>query len=258
MNQPKHRFYAPIEHITPDHVVLPKEEARHATKVMRLSEGAEITVVDGTGGTYQIVLDIATPKQVVGRIVHREMNVGEAQTQIHVGMSLLKQASRWETFLEKAVELGCSRISPIVSERTIKAKFNRRRAESILIAALKQSGRSRLPQLDDPISFDDMLESPNDGETALICHEIRQDSSSLTGAIQDAGKSIHVLVGPEGGYSMNEVEKAVGMGWKPVWMGPRRLRAETAAIAALSVISQIKDAEASDEQSESSENANPE
>ncbi len=249
MNTSKHRFFVPPASISGTAVVFSQEETRHATRVLRLEEGDEVTVVDGEGWTYLVSIETIQKRGLIGLIKEKWEGLGEATFKLHVGLAVLKQSARWESFLEKAVESGCTRISPVMSERTQVArnKFNRRRAESILVGSLKQSERSRLPKLDDPVELATLL--AEDGSLRLIFHEslhqgkrfgTRLGKLLMELAPEDATE-IRLVVGPEGGFSEAEVKMAIDSGWIPVWLGKRRLRAETAAITAVSMVAQIID-----------------
>ena len=240
MQRPKHRFYAPPSAASVDRVILGEEEARHAIKVLRLSVGDRILVVDGFGATHEVELDAVSGKQVAGRILSTVHEAGEPRNQLHLALAVLHQPARWETFLEKAVELGCTRITPLVTERTQQGRLKARRLENIMVSALKQCERSRLPQLDDPMSLEAVLAL--DGSLRLICHEALSDGRTLADLLAGVDGPPEgprrVLIGPEGGFTDGEVERARRANWTRVWLGPRRLRAETAAMVAASVLSQ--------------------
>jgi 16S rRNA (uracil1498-N3)-methyltransferase len=238
MSTPKHRFFVPPDLISDDRIVFPTEEARHASKVLRLGIGNEVTVVDGAGGTYVAEIEVITGKGTIARILSKTMDVAEPDFYVHIGVGLLKQSSRWEMFLEKAVELGASRITPLVTQRMQKISFNQRRAEAIVIAALKQSGRSRLPILDPPTKFSKVIQETSSLSCRMICHEASSDAPRIQQLMNSRPDSIGILVGPEGGFTDEEITKALGAGWKDIWLGERRLRTETAAVAALSVVTQ--------------------
>ena len=210
---------------------------------MRLGVGDEIVVVDGAGSTFHVELETLTGKRAVGRILSRTSDAGEPAQPIHASMALLKNASRWEVFIEKAVELGCTRITPLLTQRTLKVRFNRRRSDAILVAALKQSGRSRLPILDDPIKLRHLLKEKEEDTLGVICHEASLEAMSFSTVLAKADSGVSLLVGPEGGFTEEEVTLADDAGYHRIWLGARRLRAETAAIAALSVVSQFVDVE---------------
>jgi len=241
VSKEKHRFYAPPDSFSENGVLLSEDESRHALKVLRVEEGERITVIDGVGGTFLVEVGPVTRKRVSGLIIERTENEGESGSPMHIALSILNQPARWETFLEKAVELGCSRITPLISQRTQSPRLKMRRMHSIVISALKQSGRSRMPQLDEPTKLDDLLEV---GEgMRIICHESSPDAKRLDQILgeQAPGASTTALIGPEGGFSEGEVARANEQGWTTVWLGPRRLRAETAAITVAATISQHLD-----------------
>lgn len=236
----KHRFFAPPDDCVDGMVVLSEDESRHATRVLRLGTGDTIVVVDGEGMTHMVSLLDVAGKRVRGTILSSEMGAGEPRRSLHIGLAVLHQAARWETFLEKAVELGCTRITPLITQRTQHSRMKDRRLQNIMISALKQSERSRLPLLDEPTPLEHILEEK--AGLRAICHEAVQDGERLAAWMQqrdpDGTENCIVLIGPEGGFADAEVARAAAAGWTPVWMGNRRLRAETAAMVAAAVLSQ--------------------
>ncbi len=237
MSKEKHRFYAPSEAFSGDQVVLPEDEGKHALKVLRVVEGDQITVTDGEGGTYRVRIDSTAGKQVAGTVLSRTENEGEPEGGLHIALGVLHQPARWETFLEKAVELGCTRITPMITERTQTSRLKDRRLHQIMISAMKQSGRSRLPILDAPTEFAALLDV--EAKKRVICHEARPDGVQLPELVASMQPSddLVALIGPEGGFSEGEVRMAEEKGWTTVWLGKRRLRAETAAMAVVSMAS---------------------
>lgn len=226
-------FYAPPSVIRSGRVVLPEQEARHARTVLRVGRGDEIPVVDGEGGWYRVRVDRAGSDQLVGSIVQEESDVGEPAVEVTVGIGILKKRSRFETFVEKAVELGVYRIVPLRTRRTERESVRTDRLRKVMVAAMKQCRRSWLPILSEPKS-PGALVAEGVGDTGFVCHG-GGDSVPIRRAV--AGETgIHsatVLVGPEGGFHDAEVEDAVASGFTPVSLGRRRLRAETAGLAVL-------------------------
>lgn len=229
-------FFAPPSRIRGDRVVLPDDEAHHAARVLRHQPGDEVVVVDGAGGWHRVVLDAVDRRQVAGRVVETRHGVGEPAYDLTIGMALLKNRSRFETFLEKAVELGAARVVPLVTERTERGHLKETRAHNILVAAMKQSQRCRLVELAEPAAFDDALGGAYD--LSLLCHEQTGPDAHVLAALarHPAARSIRVWIGPEGGFSDAEVAAATAAGFIPVSLGPRRLRAETAALAAAAAV----------------------
>lgn len=229
-------FYAPPDHFTDGLVRFPDDEARHAVRALRHGVGDEIEAVDGAGGRYRVRLTKADKRGAAGEVVAEARDVGEPPYGLTVGLGVLKTASRFETFVEKAVELGVTRIVPLVTERTETVRIKRNRLDNILVAALKQSGRSRLPVLGEPQSLEELLEE--ESGLRVLCHESAEPESALLRIVRDAPawESATLLVGPEGGFSEAEVARAEASGWAVASLGPRRLRAETAALTAASAV----------------------
>lgn len=226
-------FYAPPSAIQGSRVALPAEEARHARAVLRVSTGDRLTVVDGEGGWYRVDVQHARKKQVVGTIVETRQAVGEPSVNVTVGLGLLKKRNRFETFVEKAVELGVRRVVPLRTAHTETDRFRRERVRKKMVAALKQCRRSRLPTLESPRPFHDVLDDRTAGRQ-FICHG-EGPAQTLHGALQErpGPESVLILVGPEGGFHEDEVDAARAAGCTAVSLGPRRLRAETAGLLAV-------------------------
>lgn len=231
-------FYAPPSAFRAGRVVLPDDEARHLRTVLRGEEGDEMTVVDGEGGWYRARIDHVGAEQVVGTVVEQREEVGEPPVEVTVALGLLKKRSRFETFVEKAVELGVRRIVPLQTQWTERDSIREERLRKVMVAAMKQCRRSRLPDLAGPQSIEDVL-AVSDGEMRLVCHP-GDESVPIQQAVNVKGagsvESVLVLVGPEGGFSAAEEEEMISAKCTAVSMGARRLRAETAGIAALNTV----------------------
>jgi 16S rRNA (uracil1498-N3)-methyltransferase len=229
-------FFAPPSLFKNGRVRLPDDEARHAVRVLRHQPGDEIVVVDGAGGRYRVRLTETDKRSAVGEVVAVEREVGEPDYRLRIGLGTLKNAGRFETFAEKAVELGVAEIVPLVTERTERMSLKPQRTRNILIAAMKQSGRSRVPTLTEPRPFAEV--SAETADVRILCHESADPRASITRVLSaEANASeIVVLVGPEGGFSEGEVAAARDAGWTIASLGQRRLRAETAAIVAATAV----------------------
>lgn len=230
-------FYAPPAAFRDQYVVLPEDEAHHAFRVLRVQPGDEIIVVDGEGGWHRVRLEHVDRRTVAGTAVETRRGVGEPAYELTVGMALLKNRGRFETLLEKAVEMGVGAVVPLQTERTEKERIKETRAHNILVAAMKQSGRSRLTQLGEPCTVEEILEL-RAYDLVLICHEQEGPEHALLTVLRrhaGAGR-ILVLVGPEGGFTDAEVATVRAAGGHAVSLGPRRLRAETAALTAAAAV----------------------
>lgn len=226
-------FYAPPDCFRGDYVELPNDEAHHAGRVLRRSEGDEIEVVDGEGGWHRVRIDHADGRTVTGHVVETRREVGEPPYVLTVALALVKNRNRYETFLEKAVELGVRRVVPLLSNRTEKTGLKEKRAERILLAGMKQTGRSRCVRLEAPTPFSAFLRDET-SDLLLLCHETAPGDNALPGvlAMHPDATRLTVLIGPEGGFTDEEVAAAREAGARVISLGPRRLRAETAAITA--------------------------
>lgn len=207
------------------------QEAIHASKVLRAREGDALVVVDGKGGRYQGSIRRITKESLqVG--VDDKQKIPAPDPLLMLGMGIIKKRDRLEFAVEKAVELGVSRICLFRSERTVKENVRMDRLESTAISAMKQSLRAWLPEISVYDSFEEMLNSFRD-TTILIAHEkADQDLKPFSNQFGD-GK-LFLLIGPEGGFSDREIEKATELGARVISLGSNRLRTETAAVAFLS------------------------
>ena len=231
-------FYAPPSAFREAaYVVLPDDEAAHAVRVLRKRPGDEIVVVDGEGGWYRVRLDHVDRGHASGVVLETRREVGEPGYDLSIGLALLKNRARFETFLEKAVELGVSEVIPLQTHRTEAAHLKRQRAGKVVVAAMKQSGRSRLVRLAEPQPLARVLdEHPVD--CGFIAHEQTASEEHLAAALAryPSAHRLQILIGPEGGFTDEEVAGAQEAGDAAVSLGPRRLRAETAALVAAAAV----------------------
>jgi 16S rRNA (uracil1498-N3)-methyltransferase len=206
--------------------------ANHITRVLRLRNGAEITVFNGHGGEYAARIDsIRKDKVFIDVRDHRELT---RESSLHLTLAQgVSRGERMDLVIQKATELGVSRIVPLLTERTV-VKLDATQAErklqhwqGIIIAACEQCGRNTLPRLDEPATLGELVR--NSSGTRLLL------SPDGTTRVRELAPATHltVLIGPEGGLTEDEQNAAVEAGFERVRLGPRILRTETAAIAAL-------------------------
>ena len=223
-------YYAPREQIHSGLVELTGQEARHASKVMRAREGDRLVIVDGRGGRYEGPIRRITKQSVQVEIEDRQ-HFPEPQPQLILGMGILKKRDRMEFAVEKAVELGAQHIILFRSEHTVKQNVRMDRLESIVLSAMKQSLHTRLPSVTMVHSVEEAMDRFPDAQY-LMAHE-KVDDSSVTGPDRGADQLL-LLIGPEGGFSEEEVSHAADNGAQLISLGNYRLRAETAAVAFMS------------------------
>lgn len=232
-----HRFFVPPEWIGADTVTLQDNVAHQIRHVLRMGPGDTITVLDNAGHAYTVTLAGTDTKTFTGRIVDRQPAPGEPPVALTLVQALLKK-DNFEWVLQKGTEIGVTRFVPVETARAVvpassvnEKKFTR--WTRILTEAAEQARRGRIPALDSARSFADALADSADHDLVLIPWE-DEHSVTLRDALaqQPAAQRIAVFIGPEGGFTPGEIEAAREHGAQPVTLGPRILRAETAAVAA--------------------------
>ena len=230
-------FYVPPERILGDEVNFPPDEARHLAFVLRKKRNDRVWVVDGKGWAHEVELNFLTRREAKGRILRSEQNKGESRMDVTLAAGVLK-GERFDWLVEKSVELGVRSIIPFLSEGTVvKPNAPRvRRWKNIAIAAMKQSGRSVLPDVDEIRNLEHVLKGSSSYGLRIAAHP-GPGSAPLPEALsQFSGRTARtiLLVGPEGGFVRDEVESLKKNDFVLVSLGPRRLRAETAGVALVS------------------------
>ena len=229
---PDHWFYAPNDAHAPDLREFPAEEARHASKALRLRVGDDIQWIDGEGGRYEGRIQDISRLRMVAYVTAGTREVPPAPVGLYVGR--LHDATRLEWLVEKATELGATEITLLDTERVQRTRYRMERLQAKALAAAKQSARAYLPTIREE-DFGAMV-SEADGTLRVIAHCYRDlTREPLSGLIADA-QPISVFIGPEGDFTRDEVALALASGIRAVSLGTARLRTETAAVAALSVL----------------------
>lgn len=223
-----HTFFAP-DLAGPTHT-LPEDESKHAVRVLRLGPGDAVELLDGRGGRYQAAVADANPKRCQLRITAHETSPPRP-TYTHVAVAPTKNLDRMEWLVEKAVEVGIERLTFLRCARSERRELKLERLEKIAISALKQSGQTWLPQLDEMTDFAAFVAAV-EPETAFIAHLEEGERTELKQVVSNAPRCC-VLIGPEGDFTPAEIALALGRGIRPVSLGASRLRTETAALAAV-------------------------
>ncbi len=230
------RFYS--DRIEDGKIILYGQGNEHAIKVLRKRVGDLVAVFDGRGHEFIARIVEAGKKQSVLQIVE-EVPPREYPFHIAVAQALIKH-NRWDWFLEKITEIGVKEIIPLLTEfAVVKTQSKKERWEKIILSACKQSGRQIIPHLHNPMDIRQLIEHSRDYTTRLVAHP---------GGIEIIEAPISertlIAIGPEGGFSDEEVEKLEESGFVKVNLGNFILRSETAPVYAASVLTQrlIKDA----------------
>ena len=216
------------EHIENDLAFLNEEESRHLTGVLRKNVGDRVRFTNGQGAFFDGEIVEAGKKKTVLRILSEEKVAPQAHGRLHVAISLLKSADRFEWFLEKATELGIDEVSPVICDRSERRKTREDRLDKILIAATKQSVRAWRPVLNPLRPVRELIKSASEPVKCMPwCDEGPQKHLK---EVLEPGKDTLILIGPEGDFSPEEVALAREHNFVEASLGETRLRAETAGV----------------------------
>ena len=234
-----HRFFVGNENISGDSVVLTGTDASHIRTVLRLQAGDKIQVLDGKSSLYVVQLADVKAKLVKGEIISSEQVNTESPLKIHLGQSLIK-GNKFDVILRKSVELGVETITPLMTERTVvKSDGDKKiaRWQKIAKESCKQCGRSSIPNVSGKIvKLDVFCQQRSGTDLKLMFWELESENGLKDINPEKTPSSVSVLIGPEGGFTIEEVETARSHGFQTVGLGPRILRAETAPLVVLSLL----------------------
>lgn len=208
---------------------LDEATSRHIGQVLRMKHGDKLCVTNGKGKKLTVSINTLTKKGCTVYI-EDEIEVMPLQPRISIAISLLKNASRFEWFLEKVTEMGVSSIIPLICERTEKTHFRADRMNNILVSAMLQSQQCWLPELHPPCGFATCMETM-EADHKFIAHCLDTGKPGLAGMSGKRGTQL-ICIGPEGDFTPAEIDRALQEGFIPVGLGDTRLRTETAGIAA--------------------------
>lgn len=232
------RLFLDPEKIFRDNAVIDGANVRYLTHVLRSALGDELTILDGLGKGYIGEITSITRDKIEVRIIKAVDILTESPLEITLAQGIPK-AEKMEFIIQKATELGVKRIVPIITRRAVvktKSPLRLERWSKIAISSAQQSGRSKVPVIEGITGFREFLDREVSGK-GLIFYE-GEEKSGLQGTLKSLRgiKEITLLIGPEGGFTDDELGLALEKGFVSVGLGPRILRTETAAITALSII----------------------
>jgi 16S rRNA (uracil1498-N3)-methyltransferase len=255
------RFFVSTSDFVGDNIVLGKRQAHQIRNVLRMNRGDRIIVLDNTGYEYEVVLTEIKKDRVLGRIEQKRPATGESQVRLTLYQSLLSR-DKFELVLQKCTEVGVSRFVPVITQRSLVRDADTvtpnklARWQRIITEAAEQSHRGRIPEIEHPIEFEEAVSSLADYDLRLITSpnagwqpqaspeqsrrtelgDGRTEQVTLRSALRKAPKSVAILIGPEGGFTDEEIQIAQDAGTLTVSLGPRILRTETASIVTAALI----------------------
>ena len=236
-------------------VRLDQEESAHCVRVLRHRAGDEISVIDGRGTLYRCALEIADARGAEARVLSAEPGFGAHPYHLTMAVCPTKNIDRYEWFVEKATEIGVDVIAPVIGERSERKVLKTERLRRLVLSATKQSLKAAMPEVAEPVTVRDFIAAAPADALKLICYCFDDvERIPITSALQPnyeamgghgfagstasgyAGRSVLILIGPEGDFSPEEAALAREHGWIPVQLGPSRLRTETAAVTAVTAV----------------------
>jgi len=218
-------------------IILDGQEHLHLIKVLRKSIDDNINVTDGLGFIY--LCKITNIHKTYSELTINEINNDNSHKPIlNLAVSILKKSNRFEFLLEKAVEIGVSEITPIISKHTEKKKLNFERLNKIMLSALKQSKSSILPKLNNTIEVKHYIDNTSSSYSNYVATCKNNQTKSIKSVLKP-NLNVNILIGPEGDFSHDELIYAKNANFTPVSFSNKRLRSETAAIYFCTLFSYI-------------------
>ena len=228
-------FYS--DNIFNDNIILSDEEAYHVLKVLRKNKGDKIFVVDGKGGLYETALESDNINKCRLKILDEHKEFEKPSHYIHIAISPPKNHGRIEWFVEKSVEIGIQEISFIHSHCSERNNIKLNRIKNRAISSMKQSLRAYLPKINDMINFKDFINNCNNLEKYV--GYLKDDNVKLLSNVSKSGNNYCVLIGPEGDFTLEEIDDALDSGFQCISLGKSRLRTETAGMVACHALNML-------------------
>ncbi len=218
-------------------LTLNEETSKHVVQVLRMQVGEQLNLTDGKGSLLTAQITDAHKKHCVVKVQATSFTP-QTPHKITIAVSLVKNASRFEWFLEKATEIGITEIIPLLCDRTERQHFRYDRMKGILVSAMLQSQQTWMPVLHEPMKFEEALRltPPSDELLKLIAHCDETERTPFSNFQIEQFPNCIILIGPEGDFTSAEIETAIAEGYKPVMLGETRLRTETAAVVAATLL----------------------
>jgi 16S rRNA (uracil1498-N3)-methyltransferase len=213
-------------------VTFAADEARHISRVLRHRPGDRVSVTDGQGVEYDVELTAVGPRGVSGQVLARRVGAREPSHRVALAQAVLK-GEHLSQACAQATELGVAEFIPFVSERTVgrygPGRFDR--LQKVALAALKSSTRTRLPVIGQrALTVAELAQRGREFDRAMVAYE-ESAGAGMAELLERQAGSVLLVVGPEGGFTPGEIDRLTGSGFAVFTLGPRRLRAETAAAA---------------------------
>lgn len=223
-------------------VLLNEEESKHCIRVLRLSTGNKIVLIDGKGGWYEAEICDDNPKRCSVTITKTVKEFGKRNFHLQIAIAPTKNMDRLEWFVEKAVEMGIDEFSIINCKNSERTVVKTERLNKVAVAAIKQSLKAYLPPINEVMDFKKFIAATDSfSGQKFIAHCYKDTNNSHLKNLYHPGNDALILIGPEGDFSVDEVKLAVDNGFKEISLGESRLRTETAALYACTTINVLNE-----------------
>ena len=238
-----HHFFVTPEQVKGEYIYIRGLDVNHIKNVLRMKIGEELQISDGYNKKYLCEIESMTSDEVCVTIKEEQQADTELPSKIYLFQGLPK-SDKMELIVQKAVELGAYEIIPVATKRAVvkldakKASKKVERWNSIAEGGAKQSGRTMIPKVTEVMTWKEAIEYAKALDVVLIPYELAEGMTETKDIIENInpGQSIGIFIGPEGGFETTEVEFAVEHGAKPITLGKRILRTETAGLTTLSIL----------------------
>ncbi len=228
MNKLKHTFFCSDV----DNLLLSEKESKHALKVLRMKVGDRFILINGQGAKCICTINETSGRKVGFTVNEKTTTKRRKEGLVHIAIAPTKSFDRFGFFVEKAVELGIDRISPIITQNSERSSLNMEKIEKKVIVSLKQSGGTHLPELDDTMNLDRFLTLQDLCNDRFIAHCGEETAKNKLDVLIKNAKNAVILIGPEGDFRPEEIILAKENNFVPVSLGDLTLRTETAGLIA--------------------------
>ena len=218
-------------------ITFDKIESKHIVRVLRKKENDILKITNGKGFLFDVKIIVPSDKKCVAEVIASEEKPKPWNYYLHIAIAPTKLNDRIEWFLEKATEIGIDEITPIICANSERRVVKLERFEKIIQSAMKQSLKFTLPKLNEPIKLNQFINQEFEGKVC-IAHCEEQEKTLLQSVVKPSERTT-ILIGPEGDFSTQEIEKCLEKAFTPISLGESRLRTETAALVAVNTVSFI-------------------
>ncbi|MGL4656000.1 MAG: RsmE family RNA methyltransferase [Sarcina sp.] len=237
-----HKFFTPVELFTDTHAVIQGDDVKHIYKVLRVTKGEKVAINNLAGQEFLGEVEEVTKQEVVIKILEKLDINNESKLEIYLFQGMPK-AAKMDLIVQKGVELGMSEFIPVITDRVdvkLKGEFKKLdRLNKIALEASKQSKRSHIAKVSSPIEFEEALEQMKEMDLIVVPYENATGYGIKSMARELSNKSftkVAVMIGPEGGFEEEEIQKLKDINAHIVTLGPRILRTETAGFTCASLL----------------------